>query len=213
MYRKGHIGMTLLAFAPITYILVRQGSPLLALCVWFGIQAVEPLPDCDFHIPGLSHRGVSHSLLAALVVGCVLGGIGWVVSRYVLSTPLLLADLGTHSVTIDLLLVEYLFGIDALTISSGQFDVLSMFASGATTGSQRAVALFGFFVGVYGILTHLLCDMITYMGIQPLLPLSTWKPPSTSIKADSPIVNQGLFAGGIVAILGAVVLALGGMGG
>jgi membrane-bound metal-dependent hydrolase YbcI (DUF457 family) len=63
-----------------------------------------------------------------------------------------------------------------------------------------ALATFGFAVGVYGILVHLLADAITVAGVRPLLPLSQWRLSLSSIRADSPLANNGLLGLGILAL-------------
>jgi len=75
MNRRGHTGMTLLAFAPLAYLLASDGKLLLAGVCWLGIQAVEPLPDRDFQVPGLNHRQTSHSLLACSSSGACSAGL------------------------------------------------------------------------------------------------------------------------------------------
>ena len=77
MYRLGHIGIALLVLASLTYVLVEAHKPLLALVTALGVLGVEPLPDLDFRLPVLQHRGVSHSLLAAVCIGGFLALCGW----------------------------------------------------------------------------------------------------------------------------------------
>ena len=61
------------------------------------------------------------------------------------------------------------------------------------------LAIFGFAVGVYGVVIHLLADVITIAGIRPLLPLSRWRISLSSIRADSAVANNGLFGLGVLA--------------
>ncbi len=68
MYRLGHTGITLFVLAPLAYVLVEAHQPLLALITALGVLAIEPLPDLDFKFSFLDHRGVSHSLLAAVYI-------------------------------------------------------------------------------------------------------------------------------------------------
>ena len=79
MHRRGHVGIAMLAYAPVGFTLLTERQLGLAVAGLFGVLAVEPFPDNDFWIPGLSHRGTSHSLLCALLVGGVLGALGWVI--------------------------------------------------------------------------------------------------------------------------------------
>ena len=86
MYRLGHTGIALLVLAPLSYVLLETHRPLLALVTALGVLAIEPLPDFDFKLPFLDHRGVSHSLLAAVCIGGILALCGWVVAGQVSTT-------------------------------------------------------------------------------------------------------------------------------
>jgi membrane-bound metal-dependent hydrolase YbcI (DUF457 family) len=209
MHRRGHVGVTLLAVAPIAYYFVSNGTPLLALLSWVGIQAVEPLPDWDLQVSGLQHRGLSHSLLAALLVGSVLGASGWVLSGSVndllLAVPSVLstgfdqgtvvADRFSHVLTV--------LNLQPLTIS---IERLGLFSTSAI--DRHVIALFGFAVGVYGIIAHLLGDVITVRGIQPFRPISHWRISLSPLRANSPTANTGLFVLGVGANIAAVVGAV-----
>lgn len=205
MNRKGHVGTVLLVVAPIVYILITDGKLALAVLCWLGIHVVEPLPDQDFHLPGVSHRGISHSLLAALIVGVVLGGILWIGSGTVPNTTLLPTSATPLPVKIDLLLFD-LLGIGPFTIPEPQIGSLGMTSGGI---DRWAAASVGFAVGAGGIIIHLLGDIITSAGVRPLLPFSQWHPSLTSIRTDNTAVNEGLFTVGtltlIVAIVGAFI--------
>lgn len=208
MNRKGHVGMTLLAFAPVAYVLVSEGKLALAVLCWLGVHIIEPLPDSDFSLPFLNHRGGSHSLLAVVVVGGVLGAVGWFLGGNLL----------------DLLLTALLAGGDLfgwilgrLPETSAEMIILllpnvSLEAivnrAHQTTGesvTQWTFAAYGAFVGAYGILTHLLGDVITKRGIAPFLPVSRWRLSLSPLRADNPVANSGLFGLGVLAIV--VVLA------
>jgi inner membrane protein len=76
MFRKGHYGVSLLVFAPAGFALVRLGRPELAfvagsVMLWFAM-----LPDLDHRIPGVPHRGPTHSLAFAGLVGAVFAAGG-----------------------------------------------------------------------------------------------------------------------------------------
>ena len=86
MYRHGHLGITLLVLAPISYAFIQNGQFALAGLLVLGVLIIEPLPDNDHWMPGLSHRGVSHSLLTAGVIGLVCAGCGWLLGRYFAAT-------------------------------------------------------------------------------------------------------------------------------
>jgi membrane-bound metal-dependent hydrolase YbcI (DUF457 family) len=210
MHRRGHVGVTLLAVAPLAYYFVSNGTPLLALLSWLGIQAVEPLPDWDLQVSGLQHRGLSHSLLAALVVGSVLGVSGWVLSGTVndllLAVPSVLsARLDQGTVVADRFShVFTVLNLQPLTIPSERH--VRLFSTNAI--DRHVIALFGFVIGVYGIIVHLLGDVITVKGIQPFLPISHWRISLSPLRAHSPTANTGLFVLGVGAIIAAVVGAV-----
>ena len=101
MHRRGHVGMALLAYAPVGFLLLQDRQLGLALLGLIGVITVEPLPDSDFWIPGLKHRGTSHSILCALVVGGVIAALGWFIgNRVVVIFADVLAGLDTATVGI-----------------------------------------------------------------------------------------------------------------
>jgi membrane-bound metal-dependent hydrolase YbcI (DUF457 family) len=188
VHRRGHVGMALLAYAPVGFILLRERQIGLALLGLLGVLVVEPLPDSDFWLPGLSHRGTSHSLLAALVVGGMIGALGWVIGNRV-----------------TVLLANALTGLDTSTVGifAGLFQWTAKqlrFLDGGT------LATFGFAIGAFGVFVHLLADAITVAGIRPLLPLSRWQLSLSSLRADSPLANNVLLGLGVL-VLASVFLA------
>jgi membrane-bound metal-dependent hydrolase YbcI (DUF457 family) len=214
MNRKGHVGMALLAYAPVAYLLITDGKLVLAVLGWLGIQAVEPLPDQDFHLPFLTHRSLSHSLVAVLVVGGVLGAIGWLLGDRLFDLLYAVFSIGGNlwGRLLDHLpdlSASLLAGIVPNIPPSEIVDTIKQRAGG--TVDRRGFATFGFAVGAGGILAHLLGDIITKQGIKPLLPLSRWQLSLSSLRADSPTANFSLFFIGVLAVvvvLGATVPSL-----
>lgn len=96
VYRTGHLGVSLLAFAPIGYLLVSVGSPLAALFTGGAMLWLAMVPDVDHRVPLIEHRGLTHSLLFAALVGGAFAAVG-----------LLLAAVGGAAITAELL------GLDA----------------------------------------------------------------------------------------------------
>lgn len=92
VYRPGHLGVSLLAFAPIGYLLVALGSPLASVMTGGAMLWLAMLPDVDHRLPVIRHRGPTHSLLFAALVGGAFAAVG-----------LLLAALGGASVIAELL--------------------------------------------------------------------------------------------------------------
>ena len=80
MYRPGHIGVSLLVYAPFGYALLAGGRGGLAVIGGALLVALAMIPDIDMRVPGATHRGASHTLLCALCVGTGLGAIGWVLA-------------------------------------------------------------------------------------------------------------------------------------
>ncbi|MFB6107884.1 MAG: metal-dependent hydrolase [Haloplanus sp.] len=76
MYRRGHWGVALLVFAPLGFALSSLGRTDLALAGGAVMLWLAMLPDYDVRVPGLSHRGPTHTLAFALVVGAVGAGAG-----------------------------------------------------------------------------------------------------------------------------------------
>lgn len=75
MQGRGHLGLGLLAYAPIGFILLK-----LELFVAFGLGAAgivfwSHMPDVDLQVPFLSHRGLTHTYLAAVFAGLLTAGV------------------------------------------------------------------------------------------------------------------------------------------
>ena len=80
MYRSGHYGVALLAYAPVLYALSSAGRVAAAATGLGIVLALTPLPDADHDVPVIDHRGVTHTLLFAVVVGVAVGGAAWLVA-------------------------------------------------------------------------------------------------------------------------------------
>ncbi|MBB6646146.1 metal-dependent hydrolase [Halobellus ruber] len=76
MYRKGHYGVSLLVFAPVAFALLAVERADLAVVTGGAMLWLAMLPDLDHRIPGISHRGPTHSLLFAALVGGVFAAAG-----------------------------------------------------------------------------------------------------------------------------------------
>jgi inner membrane protein len=95
VYRKGHYGVSLVVFAPVGAALFLAGAPELAYVAGVTMLWLAMLPDVDHRLPGVSHRGVTHTLTFALFVGGVLGGAGFALgSQTPLVSPLAAAGYG-----------------------------------------------------------------------------------------------------------------------
>jgi len=76
MYRRGHWGVSLLVFAPVGLALVLLGRPGFAVVGGATMLWLSTLPDVDHRLPGITHRGPTHTLAFALLVGAVGAGAG-----------------------------------------------------------------------------------------------------------------------------------------
>ncbi|SDM22623.1 inner membrane protein [Halogranum gelatinilyticum] len=81
MYRFGHYGVSLLVFAPVGFALVSLGAISLAFVTGATMLWLAMLPDVDHRLPGVPHRGPTHSLLFAALVGAVFAGVGAVLGQ------------------------------------------------------------------------------------------------------------------------------------
>lgn len=68
MYWRGHVGIALLAYAPIAGAVRAAGEPGLAVLGGVLAVAFSTLPDADHRLP-LPHRGATHTVAFAVVVG------------------------------------------------------------------------------------------------------------------------------------------------
>ncbi|QLH78167.1 metal-dependent hydrolase [Halosimplex rubrum] len=76
MHGQGHKGIALLLYSPITYILLEAGRPILAIGGLVTILFLSMLPDKDMVIALLPHRGPTHTIWFAVLVGLGLAGLG-----------------------------------------------------------------------------------------------------------------------------------------
>ncbi|MEM4780853.1 MAG: metal-dependent hydrolase [Halalkalicoccus sp.] len=105
MYKTGHIGAALLVYSPLGLVLLLAGLDELAVLGGVGMIALATLPDCDHRLPLIAHRGPTHSLLFALVLGGILGLAGFALGE----------SLTTVSATT---MAIFAFGIGALAVLS-----------------------------------------------------------------------------------------------
>jgi inner membrane protein len=95
VYRHGHTGVGLLLYAPVGYAALTTGWPVLAAAGFAVMIWLVMLPDIDMRISVLSHRGPTHTLAFAAMVGLACGAGGWIVGAKLTGfTPRLLAGFG-----------------------------------------------------------------------------------------------------------------------
>lgn len=78
MHKTGHIGTALLVYSPIGLALLIARLDELAVLGGVGMIALASFPDCDHRLPLIAHRGPTHSIVFALLLGAVLGIVGFV---------------------------------------------------------------------------------------------------------------------------------------
>jgi Predicted membrane-bound metal-dependent hydrolase (DUF457). len=72
MYVLGHVGISLLLFAPLAGMLLSAGHPLVTLPTGVLMIVLAPLPDLDTYTDRLDHRGPTHTVWFALGVGLLI---------------------------------------------------------------------------------------------------------------------------------------------
>lgn len=140
----------------------------------------------------LEHRKTSHSLLAVGVSGACFGGLGWLLGRYV---------------------AEPVVGARFTTSVSAGDGGLSWWAARLVALDASTLGAAGMVIGAGAIVVHLLGDVITKGGLQPLLPFSRWSLQFSPLSYDNRIANNGLFALGVFAAIASLVDVLRTIGG
>lgn len=113
MHKPGHYGAALLVYAPVGFLTLAFGFDTVA--VLGGAIAVggAMVPDLDMRIPGIQHRGITHTVWFALVAGIVLGSAG--VAFGSSSGALVAIGLGTFGFLVGVLTIGAHLLADALT--------------------------------------------------------------------------------------------------
>jgi len=94
VYRNGHYGAALLAYAPVAFAVTAAGYQTLALAGGAVAAALATLPDVDVKLP-IPHRGPTHTLWFALAVGLATGTGGLLLGRELgVATALALGGFG-----------------------------------------------------------------------------------------------------------------------
>ena len=145
MYLLGHVGLALVAAGG----LVVVGGVTRRVAAGVGVLVLlASAPDVDLLLAGVPHRGVTHTVWAALGLGGVLA-----------------------------------VGADPL-VRSGR--------------SSAGTARFAFGLGVTSVLTHLVGDVLTPMGIRPLHPVVATGYSLELVAARNPTANLALLCAGLL---------------
>jgi inner membrane protein len=97
--------MALLIYAPVGFALLAVGADTLAFLGGAIVVGGAMIPDMDQRVPGISHRGPTHTVWFALAVGTLLGGAGAVIGQ----------ETGVFDTSV---LGSFGFGIGVLTIGA-----------------------------------------------------------------------------------------------
>lgn len=73
MHRPGHYGASLLGYAPLATALLAVGVESMVIIGGGVAVGLAMVPDWDQRIPLISHRGITHTVWAALAIGVLLG--------------------------------------------------------------------------------------------------------------------------------------------
>jgi inner membrane protein len=157
MYRTGHYGAALLTYAPVGAALLLAGFEAAAVTGGAGVLALARLPDYDLRVPLISHRGPTHTLAFALLVGAVVGGVlGGLAGT---TSPGRAVAVGAFGFLVGFLAVASHLLADALTpagielfwpVSSKNYS-LSLVGADSTVGNYGLLAL-GVFVSATTVL-------------------------------------------------------------
>lgn len=159
MHRNGHIGASIVVYAPFGFLVTALASIEVGVVGAVGVGSMAMVPDLDMRVPFVKHRGITHTVWFALLVGVGFGAVGLAV------------------------------------------------------GSQRGLVgalLFGgtaFLFGALTIVSHLLADALTPMGIRPYAPVRDDKYTLDLFTAANPLANYALL--GLGSVVAAVALVAG----
>lgn len=70
MLRTGHVGIGLLLYAPLALVLAARGHTTALAIALAGMLVASTAPDLDELLPLVAHRGSTHTVLAAVGMGC-----------------------------------------------------------------------------------------------------------------------------------------------
>lgn len=76
MYRKGHVGAALGAYAPIGLVAAALGFDTAAVGGGVAAVGLAMVPDWDQRVPGVKHRGPTHTVRFAAAVSIAMTAVG-----------------------------------------------------------------------------------------------------------------------------------------
>ena len=78
MHRTGHYGAALIAYAPLGFIAAVLFGLEFAIVGGAVAVGLSMVPDLDMRIPGVKHRGITHTVHFAVGVGIIVGLLGFI---------------------------------------------------------------------------------------------------------------------------------------
>jgi inner membrane protein len=76
VYQRGHTGVNLLLYAPVSFLLVRREAFVLLVIGLIGFVGLSSFPDVDQRLP-IKHRGWTHTVWFAALVGAAYAAFWW----------------------------------------------------------------------------------------------------------------------------------------
>lgn len=202
MHKPGHLGASLLAYAPLMAVLIALDHSLTAFVGLAVAGALAMFPDIDQRIPQLKHRGISHTIWTPLGVAVAVTALS-----YSAAGLAIVLAIGIYT-GIDRLVpglrrrgVIATYGASLL----GGFFAWSMLNS-ATGSLPHFELVIGATAGI-SVSAHLLADSITPAGIAPFRPFSEEVYTLGLVTADSWLANGALLLAGIGSVGTALVYA------
>lgn len=202
MHKPGHLGASLLAYAPLMALLIALEQPLTAF-VGLGVAgSLAMLPDIDQRLPRIKHRGASHTVWTPLAVG-----VGVAAAAHSAVGLAAVFAVGVYT------------GIDRLVPGLRRRGALFSYAAPLGIGvaawsllasSTTALPYFEYVIGAAAAISvgaHLLADTITPAGLTPFYPITDAHYSLGLVTADNTIANFGLLLAGVAAVGAAVVYA------
>ncbi len=198
MNRSGHIGISLLAYAPVLGIITAYGYPTIAI-FGAGIAFVSSmLPDKDQKISFLTHRGKSHTLASAGIIGVAVAGVTYVFA----ATDLGLLALAYTAFVLLNRKLKFTTHRRSHTILAGLLLIVG-FGGFALVPDGYELWHFAVFCGsVTGlsVVSHIVADFFTPSGVRPFWPVTNTEYALGLFRFDNPIANASAFILGIISI-------------
>lgn len=95
MHRTGHYGAAMIAYAPLGFVAAVLFGLELAIVGGAVAVGLSMVPDWDMRIPGVKHRGVTHTVYFAVGIGTIVGLIGFLLGAQLhLGAAIILAVFG-----------------------------------------------------------------------------------------------------------------------